>query len=1165
MKSITLQTSDSSISVNEILGRLGFAASSESDGADSVLVAATIEAVAEGNFTQTSNATSLVFSTASSSTAEERLKITSTGHLLPVSTTPNSQNLGSTTNMFGTVHTGSIYFNTTNVDTISGTSDGILIYSIMQDITLNTFALNDARSLVCTNSPLSSRPAVNINPDASNIDFTVYHDGSTSVPLFHCDADLERVGINTISPQYALDVVGSGHFDALNINGQYTFPTGVGSVGDSLVYAGSNQVAWSGVSVSLSGQLDGNLDLNGYDIVGTGNITIDGDVEANQFIGNLRGAIYFTAQAGEALTKGDVVYISGISGNKTVVSKADANDSSKMPAFGIAAETVSNNANVNIITFGSLYNIDTDTPDWDEGDELYVSNTAGVLTKTAPTGESSQIQKIAKVTRRDNSAGSIKVMGAGRTNATPNLNEGRLFVGNSSNQAVADGTIHVDIADSRVLIGQPFYSVSPFYKLEVNVGSRLNDGVAIFGTNNPAFTLAAYGYESDLSSPSAGVLNLSADTHDQASGSHIRFSVDSPEVARINSTGLGIGTSTNVTNKLQVEGGHVAFNQDNGSYTFKVGSAVNDNLLYVDGTSNDRVGIGTASPDVKLHIEGTAPHLRQENTLASSTISHYLFSDGANLGGLVGYGTSYAGGSVFGVGASGVGLVSNNGADLAVGTFGGAGNIRLGTNSTERVRIDGFGNVGIGTPSPSEKLDVNGTIRTRTGGIGHQDDGCYIAYPGGGTFEVTSSLQTGYLKITLPVSWTNTMLAFDIDIYEYASQKIKKLRVGGYNYTGNPTPLWINTSAMMDSDNDFAKYKVHFGHDGTKCAIYISEIGTNDIDQGASTTWNYANVSISNFFGGYANFTMANWADGWDVGFTTTLGTINNTIPVSRPYRQHDTSYVFNEYGGNVDFRIEGDTDQNLVFTDASTDRVGIGTATPSQKLDIRYPTGGGMALIKDSDSNDGLLFGDMAYSTSDAYQGIKHVGMTGSSDYMMISEGLHTLMSAKGTGGRVYIRGGGNYGSNQILVYGSSGYTENAAIELDAVAGKEIVVNQQQRNVDFRVEGNTDGSLLFTDASVDRVGIKTSSPDRDFHVNGETHLDGTTIIGTGLPSLGYRLTVDGNAMIDQLNINGNFTFPTTDGSADQVLVTNGSGALTWQDQQGAASSSNYIYSLIFR
>jgi hypothetical protein len=48
-----------------------------------------------------------------------------------------------------------------------------------------------------------------------------------------------------------------------------------------------------------------------------------------------------------------------------------------------------------------------------------------------------------------------------------------------------------------------------------------------------------------------------------------------------------------------------------------------------------------------------------------------------------------------------------------------------------------------------------------------------------------------------------------------------------------------------------------------------------------------------------------------------------------------DTAVVINDSGADKDFRVEGDTDANLIFADASTDRVGVGTNTPSQKLDV--------------------------------------------------------------------------------------------------------------------------------------------------------------------------------------------------------------------------------------
>jgi hypothetical protein len=46
------------------------------------------------------------------------------------------------------------------------------------------------------------------------------------------------------------------------------------------------------------------------------------------------------------------------------------------------------------------------------------------------------------------------------------------------------------------------------------------------------------------------------------------------------------------------------------------------------------------------------------------------------------------------------------------------------------------------------------------------------------------------------------------------------------------------------------------------------------------------------------------------------------------------SSVVINEAGADVDFRVEGDTDANLLFVDASADKVGFGTNTPSTKID---------------------------------------------------------------------------------------------------------------------------------------------------------------------------------------------------------------------------------------
>lgn len=62
-----------------------------------------------------------------------------------------------------------------------------------------------------------------------------------------------------------------------------------------------------------------------------------------------------------------------------------------------------------------------------------------------------------------------------------------------------------------------------------------------------------------------------------------------------------------------------------------------------------------------------------------------------------------------------------------------------------------------------------------------------------------------------------------------------------------------------------------------------------------------------------------------------------------------DGTVVVNENGASVDTRIEGDTDANLVFVDASTDRVGIGTATPGFKFSVNGANGQ-LSLSADTD-----------------------------------------------------------------------------------------------------------------------------------------------------------------------------------------------------------------------
>ena len=106
-ESITLQTSDSNVQASDVLGRLSFAASNESNTLDARLIGASIHAEAEGDFTEISNPTAIVFSTANSESATGKLKINSSGHFIPLSN--KTYDIGSASLKFRNIYSESNY------------------------------------------------------------------------------------------------------------------------------------------------------------------------------------------------------------------------------------------------------------------------------------------------------------------------------------------------------------------------------------------------------------------------------------------------------------------------------------------------------------------------------------------------------------------------------------------------------------------------------------------------------------------------------------------------------------------------------------------------------------------------------------------------------------------------------------------------------------------------------------------------------------------------------------------------------------------------------------------------------------------------------------------------------------------------------------------------
>jgi len=136
--------------------------------------------------------------------------------------------------------------------------------------------------------------------------------------------------------------------------------------------------------------------------------------------------------SGGTLAKGTVVYQSGSTGTVAEVQAATNSSASTMPAIGILNEELTDQSEGEAILIGKITGVNTSS--FSAGDTLYVG-TSGALTTTKPTGEGALIQNIGKVLKVHATAGVIMITGAGRSNATPNLNDGNIFIGNASDEA----------------------------------------------------------------------------------------------------------------------------------------------------------------------------------------------------------------------------------------------------------------------------------------------------------------------------------------------------------------------------------------------------------------------------------------------------------------------------------------------------------------------------------------------------------------------------------------------------------------------------------------------------------------------------------------------------------------------------------------------------------
>ena len=346
------------------------------------------------------------------------------------------------------------------------------------------------------------------------------------------------------------------------------------------------------------------------------------------------------------------------------------------------------------------------------------------------------------------------------------------------------------------------------------------------------------------------------------------------------------------------------------------------------------------------------------------------------------------------------------------------------TTATERMRIDSSGNVGIGTTTPSYTLDTYGAVASRGSGVGNaafilQEVGnnpWYITQFTGGSFGI---LYNG-------TSSANTKLAID------ASGNV------GIGTTTPSTNISATSTVLEIANSNVASVKLS--------------------NTGAGAKWELTSVNDGSF-------------RIYDDDVLKTSIDLSGTLI-------HKAAAIFNEDGGDSDFRVESDTNTHALFLDGATGNIGLG----------RTPSAWGSGWLGVQLSAASQYGGTLSYKAGNVYLGYN--AFNNGTNWIYGSNDVASLYSLGGNGSHNWSFAAAGTGGNTIS------FTTAMTLANTGILTNQIgaVFNESGADSDFRVESDTSTHALFVDASTSRVGIGESSPDGLLHLTGDTNANGAEL-----------------------------------------------------------------------
>jgi hypothetical protein len=522
------------------------------------------------------------------------------------------------------------------------------------------------------------------------------------------------------------------------------------------------------------------------------------------------------------------------------------------------------------------------------------------------------------------------------------------------------------------------------------------------------------------------------------------------------------------------------------------GVNIDSNTLVVDDVNN-RVGIGTASPTVALHIvTGGSTQIR----LQHDSWNYWDITSAYNI----------------------------TNADLYFSMAG-----------AEKFRINASGNVGIGTTSPTEKLSLSGSTAT-TFGLSLEPSGWNSAKH----------------RFTVPVSGDTSMWSFNyngsvVDSSLYATSSIQigqgaiLFSTGGTN-TAPSEKMRVTSSGNVGIANSSPITKFTVGaYEGSRLPYINGTANTFNADGITVTSYNTANAGIGGGLDLTNNvYSVGSFSPLISFSSKTQSGTYNNNYAAIYGILAGDSGDG-NWNSGHLVFAtaLAYGASEKMRITNAGN--VGIGTTSPSSKLHVS--SSGETTLIIDSTSAGTARInltgaGGGAGAITSTVGGL-YVYASGANPITFNTNGSERLrVESNGNVGigttspftKLHVAGGSDYNTTFSSDSNRAGWVINGPGTATPRASALVISSDSSFRLGtlsyYHIVMNTDGSTQIYDsgggaattfAATGNVGIGTTAPYEKLDIVGNIRLGNYTDAGTKY--IGYANNTFANQFIAGMSI----------------------------------------------